>query len=160
MTYFNNITNQNELKAFFRKLCNELHPDKGGNSTEFIKMMKEYDSIKDNFNTNDEEVNLKAEHFYNILEQLNKLEDIEIQFIGSFIWLFDTKPNSMYQQKDLIKSFVFDGYNTARWANVKKSWYFSPKEYKRGGKKSYSINEIQSKYGVKSVQSQGLKKLA
>lgn len=160
MKYFSNIKNANDLKSLFRKLCNELHPDKGGNSTEFIKMMKEYNSIKDSFNSENDSENLSGEKFYNILEQLNKLENVEIQFIGSFIWLFDTEPNSMYSQKDLIKTFVFDGYNTARWAKVKKSWYFSPLEYKRGGKKTYSINEIQSKYGVKTVQSKGSLKIA
>ena len=160
MTYFNNISNQNELKSLFRKLCNELHPDKGGNSTEFINMMNEYNSIKDSFNSENEAVNLKAEELYNILEQLNVLENIQIDFIGSFIWLFDLEKGAMYQQKDLIKSFIFDGYNSARWANAKKSWYFSPTEYKRKGSKTYSIDDIKNKYSVESYRSQGLKKLA
>ena len=158
MKYFLGVKNANELKSLYRKLCNELHPDKGGNASEFITMMDEYNSIKDSFNNETESENLNAEQFYNLLQQLEKLTNIRIEFIGSFIWLFDEVEGSMYQQKEIIKSFIFDGYNSARWAKVKKSWYFSPADYKSKGK-AVDLNLIKTKYGVQSFQSKGILKI-
>ena len=158
MKYFLNVSNSNELKSLYRKLCSELHPDKGGKASDFIAMMNEYNSIKDSFNNDNEAENLNAEQFYNLLQQLEKLTNIRIEFIGSFIWLFDEVEGSMYQQKEIIKSLVFDGYNSARWAKVKKSWYFSPADYKSKGK-AIDLLKIKSKYGVQSFQSKGVKQL-
>ena len=158
MKYFLNVSNSNELKSLYRKLCNELHPDKGGNASEFIAMMDEYNSIKDSFNNETESENINAEQFYNLLQQLEKLSNIKIEFIGSFIWLFDEVEGSMYQQKEMIKGFIFDGYNSARWAKVKKSWYFSPADYKSKGK-AIDLLKIKSKYGVQSFQSKGILKI-
>ena len=156
MKYFLNVSNSNELKSLYRKLCNELHPDKGGKTSAFIAMMNEYNSIKDSFNNENE--NLNAEQFYNLLQQLEKLTNVRIEFIGYFIWLFDEVEGSMYQQKEIIKSFIFDGYNSARWAKVKKSWYFSPADYKSRGK-AVDLSLIKTKYGVQSFQSKGVKQL-
>ena len=158
MKYFLNVSNSNELKSLYRKLCNELHPDKGGKASDFIAMMDEYNSLKDSFNNENESENLNAEQFYNLLQQLEKLTNIRIEFIGSFIWLFDEVEGSMYQQKEMIKGFIFDGYNLARWAKVKKSWYFSPADYKSKGK-AIDLLKIKSKYGVQSFQSKGVKQL-
>ena len=54
MKYFLGVKNANELKELFRKLCNNLHPDKGGKASEFIAMMDEYNSLKDSFNSEKE----------------------------------------------------------------------------------------------------------
>ena len=158
MKYFLGVKNANELKSLYRKLCNELHPDKGGKAINFITMMNEYNSIKDSFNSEKESDNLNSEQFYNLLQQLEKLSNVRIEFIGSFIWLFDEVDGAMYEQKDMIKSFVFEGYNSARWAKVKKSWYFSPADYKSKGK-AIDLLKIKSKYGVKSFQSKGILKI-
>lgn len=156
--YFSGVKNANELKELFRKLCNSLHPDKGGKSSEFIAMMDEYNSLKDSFNSEKESDNLNSEQFYNLLQQLEKLSNVRIEFIGSFIWLFDEVEGAMYEQKDIIKSFVFECYNSARWAKVKKSWYFSPTDYKSKGK-AIDLLKIKSKYGVQSFQSKGILKI-
>ena len=156
--YFLGVKNANELKDLFRKLCNSLHPDKGGKASEFIAMMDEYNSLKDSFNSEKEIDNLNSEQFYNLLQQLEKLSNVRIEFIGSFIWLFDEVEGAMYEQKEMIKSFVFEGYNPARWAKVKKSWYFSPADYKSKGK-AIDLLKIKSKYGVQSFQSKRVKQL-
>ena len=156
--YFLGVKNANELKELFRKLCNSLHPDKGGKASYFIAMMDEYNSLKDSFNSEKESDNLNSEQFYNLLQQLEKLSNVRIEFIGSFIWLFDEVDGAMYEQKDMIKSFVFEGYNSARWAKVKKSWYFSPADYKSKGK-AIDLLKIKSKYGVQSFQSKGILKI-
>nr|WP_317632327.1 J domain-containing protein [uncultured Flavobacterium sp.] len=162
MKYFKNIKSLDELKNLFRQLCKELHPDKGGNTKEFIIMFNEYDSLKDSFNNNNENQgkNINSEKFYNILQQLDKLENINISFVGSFIWLTDIIEGSMYKQKDIIKSFIFDGYNLARWASAKKSWYFSPSDYSAPkNKKRQSLDEIKTKYQTKEYKTKGVTKI-
>ena len=42
MQYFQNITDADTLKAEYRRLCKELHPDKGGSNAEFLAMQNEY----------------------------------------------------------------------------------------------------------------------
>ena len=42
MSYFQNITDADTLKAEYRRLCKELHPDKGGSNAEFLAMQIEY----------------------------------------------------------------------------------------------------------------------
>jgi len=48
MMYFQNITDADALKAEYRRLCKELHPDKGGSNADFLAMKKEYNQrLKD-----------------------------------------------------------------------------------------------------------------
>ena len=42
MKYFKNISTPEELKKQFRQYCITMHPDKGGNATEFAHMFAEY----------------------------------------------------------------------------------------------------------------------
>ena len=45
MKYFVNINSFDELKKAFREYTVKLHPDKGGNATEFAAMMAEYETM-------------------------------------------------------------------------------------------------------------------
>ena len=50
MKYFVNINSFEELKKAFREYTVKLHPDKGGDATEFAAMMAEYETAAKNFN--------------------------------------------------------------------------------------------------------------
>src|SRR5690606_17241308 len=132
MKYFNNCKDLNDLKSEFRKLCLKLHPDKGGSHSEFIAMHKEFKSLANTLKHNtgfDKDKDFNADAFYSTVQMFNGLTDININFIGSFIWLTDVVNGAMYEQKETIKGITIDGLNPPRWANKKKSWYFSPKDY-------------------------------
>ena len=43
--YFSLEMSIEELRTNFRKLCLELHPDKGGNAEDFKAMKNEYDYV-------------------------------------------------------------------------------------------------------------------
>lgn len=48
MQYFAHITDADALKAEYRRLCKELHPDKGGSNADFRAMQQEYEQrLKD-----------------------------------------------------------------------------------------------------------------
>ncbi|GHA43523.1 hypothetical protein GCM10007103_25840 [Salinimicrobium marinum] len=152
MNYFNNITNLNEAKNLFRKLSIKLHPDTSGydSQADFVAMYKEFKSLtnKLKFDTGFEaDQDFNADKFYNIIKKFEGLTDIQISFVGSFIWLEDIKNGAMYEQKETIKGISIEGYNNARWARQKKNWYFSPVDYQQKGKSGKSLDQIKDTYG-------------
>lgn len=147
MNYFKNIETLEDLKKQYKTLALKNHLDRGGN-VEMMKLINaEYDSlfakIKDTHKNKDGEVYTRentetAAEFKDIIDKLIKMEGLEIEIIGCFIWVSgDTKPH-----KDSLKAMGF------RWRSKKKMWYKSPEGYKRYGKKEYSIDEIRGMYGT------------
>lgn len=152
MNYFKNVRSLNEAKNLFRKLSIRLHPDTSGydSQAEFVSMYEEFKTLtnKLKFNTGfDADKDFNAEKFYHLIKKFEKLSDIKISFVGSFIWLEDIKPGAMYRQKQAIKEIKIQGYNNPRWARQKKNWYFSPEDYKQKGKSGKSLEEIKDRYG-------------
>ena len=155
MIYFNNCKDLNELKNEFRKLCKVLHPDKGGRQKDFILMMSEFKTLSKTlkFKTGfDKDKDFNASEFYNMVQKFDMLEDININFIGSFIWLTDAVNGAMYEQKETIKAISIDGLNTPRWARKKKSWYFSPKDYTQKGKSTKTLEQLKNTYKSKTYK--------
>ena len=152
MIYFNNVTTLEEAKNLFRTLCKDLHPDTSGydSQSEFVKMHSEFKTLTKTlkFNTGFEsDKDFDADAFYNALKQFDGLVDIQISFVGCFIWLTDLKAGAMYNQKETIKSIKVEGYNTARWAGKKKMWYFSSEGYSQKFKSNKTIDQIKATYG-------------
>ena len=147
MKYFKDCKNVDEAKNLFKKLCLKLHPDTSGydSQSEFIKMFNEFK----NFKINDNDDDIDAEKFYNIVKKFDSLFNVKISFVGSFIWIEDIEKGATYLQKEILKQIKIDGYNDIKFAPKKKCWYFSPLDYKRKGNYEISIEEIKSKYGAK-----------
>lgn len=152
MQYYNNITTLNDLKNEFRNLCLKLHPDTSGydSQQDFITMHKEFKTVAmrlKNTSTHTSDKTFNADKFYNIVKLFDGLENIAINFIGSFIWLTDIEVGAMYKQKDIIKAIKIEGLNAPRWAKKKVSWYFSPIDYKQVGSKNKSLEQLKATYG-------------
>lgn len=157
MKHFKNISTLEEAKNLFKSLCKELHPDTSGYDShkDFISMHSEFKIItnKLKFETGFEsDKDFDGDKFYNALKQFDILSDIEISFVGCFIWLEDIVRGATYNQKDLIKSITIEGYNNARWANKKKMWYFSTEGYTQKFKSNKTIEEIKATYGSTSFK--------
>lgn len=150
--YFKDCKTIDEAKTLFRKLCLKLHPDKGGTNAEFIKMFNEFENFKPQTDKFKQASNFDAGKFYDLIQKFEGLNDIKISFVGSFIWLEDLKEGAMYAQREQIKNILIDGYNTARWARKKVSWYYSPKDYKKKSKKRLSMDDIKSLYGSQEFE--------
>lgn len=148
--YFIRIETLEDLKRQYKKLALKNHPDRGGD----VEIMKEinaeydlfFDDMKDYHRNAKGEVYTKENtetpsEFKDIIDKLIRMDGLEIEIIGCFIWLSgNTKAH-----KDSIKALGF------KWHSAKKMWYKAPEDYRKRNKKKYSIDEIRDMYGVQGT---------
>lgn len=149
MKYFNQCTTLGEVKATYKKLAKENHPDRGGD-TEIMKAINvEYAYATAHiingagFTKEKAEKEMRFSEIYReVLEKIIHLPSIIIELVGLWIWITgDTKP---------VKQQLHDaGF---WWAPKKQAWYYRAPEFKvlRGGKKS--LEEIRKRYGTEIVR--------
>ena len=138
-----------ELKAQYRQLAMQHHPDRGGD-TEIMKIVNaEYDALfevlKDVHKTKDGETYTAkqastetADQFKDLISKLMKMEDIVIEVIGCFVWVTgNTKP-----YKEQLKPLKF------QWHSKKIAWYLKPEDYRKRSRKDYGLDEIREMYGT------------
>ena len=103
-----------------------------------VKVMTNED-IKDEAKIQQEK-DLKA--LMNTIVQLKQLEGLNIDLLGSWLWIGgNTKAN-----KEALKALG------CRWASKKKLWYWHcESETRRHYKKSIPIEEIEAKYGKQTI---------
>lgn len=145
MKYFENITSLDELKKAYRRLAMQHHPDRGG-STEIMQAInREHDALfevlKTQHNATADQYHKTTEtpeEFRNIIETLLKLDGLEVELCGSWLWIGgDTKKH----KAELKKA-------GCRWSNNKKLWYWRhPEDGAHWSKGKKSIGEIRMKYG-------------
>lgn len=144
------FNNNEDLKKQFRRLVKELHPDHGGNAEDFKAMMKEYEDIKIHgfrVQAQAEDIIL-SEAVKEALRKVVTLEDVEIELVGTWIWL----SGNTYEHKDIIKEAGF------KWAAKRKRWYFS--EEKAKGKFKEDFEELKQHHGFRTIATVHMEKIA
>ena len=144
------FNNNEDLKKQFRDLCKKLHPDHGGNAEDFKAMMKEYEDIKIHgfrVQAQAEDIIL-SEAVKEALRKVVTLEDVEIELVGTWIWL----SGNTYEHKDIIKEAGF------KWAAKRKRWYFS--EEKAKGKFKGDFEELKQHHGFRTIATVHMEKIA
>ena len=154
MKWFSQCTNLNEVKAAYKKLAREHHPDLGGDTATMQEINKEYafasaKAIRgENLSAEETEREiLQSESYREALEKIIHLQGITIELVGYWIWVTgDTKAH-----RNALKDAGF------YFASKKLAWYFRTGEYKvnRGGKKS--LEEIRVKYGTEVIRAEKTK---
>jgi DnaJ-class molecular chaperone len=150
-----------ELKAQYRKLAMQHHPDRGGDTETMKAINAEYDKLfpklKDVHKTKTGETYTArqattetAEHFKDLISELMKMEDIVIEVIGCFVWVTgNTRPH-----KEQLKALKF------QWHSKKIAWYLAPEDYRKRSRKDYDLDEIREMYGTSgAVHSKGKAKI-
>ena len=138
------IKNLDELKKQYRKLSMIYHPDKGGSDAQMQALNDEYDrlraKLKAGANLSEEESRLEDELdevYKDVIATLVVIPNVEIELIGSWIWV----SGATYPIKDMLKELNF------KYARNKKMWYWHADEkYKKRSKKKFSIEDIREMY--------------
>ena len=145
MKYFTNCRTLDELKAEYRRLAMKHHPDRGGDLETMKAINAEHDLLfeilKANHNKTADQYHQTtetAEEFRNIIEKLLKLDGLNIELCGSWLWI----GGNTKQHKEELKTLG------CRWSNNKKLWYWRhAQDSYRWHKGSSTMNDIRTKYG-------------
>ena len=138
------IKTLDELKKQYRKLSMIYHPDKGGSDAQMQELNNEYDrlraKLKAGANLSEEESKLEDELdevYKDVIATLIVIPNVEIELIGSWIWV----SGATYPIKEMLKELNF------KFARNKKMWYWhADDKYRKRSKKHFSIDDIREMY--------------
>ena len=148
MHYFKDCTTIEEVKARYKILAKQHHPDCGGDTATMQAVNTEYAfacaKILKGENLTDEETSEQirlSEEYRKVIEQIINLPGIVIEIVGAWIWV---TANTYPVRKELKAAGLF-------FAPKKQAWYYRAEEYKtKGGKKT--LDEIREKYGSEEIK--------
>lgn len=145
MKYFHNINSLDELKKAYRRLAMKYHPDKGGSTEIMQEINNEHDRLfeilkkQHNAKADDKHQTTEtAEEFRNIIEALLRLDGLEVELCGSWLWI----GGETRKHKDTLKALG------CRWHSKRSLWYWHhPEETGRYYKSKSTMSDIRAKYG-------------
>lgn len=147
MKYFNECTTLDEVKARYKQLAKQYHPDHGGDTAIMQAINTEYAyacaKILKGQNLSTEETTeciRLSEEYRAVIESIINLPNIVIELVGNWIWVTG---NTYPVKKQLKQAGLF-------FASKKLAWYYRAEEFRtKGGKKT--LDEIRRKYGSEKV---------
>ncbi len=150
--FFTDCTTIDEVKARYRDLAKQHHPDRGGSTETMQRINSAYSiaviQIARGENRTESEINdilTDNEKYRAAIDAIINLPGINIELVGAWIWV--TGNTRIY--KDELKAA---GYF---WASKKLAWYFRGSEYKCSSRKGKDLDEIRAKYGTRPVYNPG-----
>jgi hypothetical protein len=155
MKWFKDINTLDELRTMYRKLAMQHHPDRGGSTADMQEINDEYDRLSRmliNGNATFTEGRKSWEHFVSaeIRDKLNEiifLEDVQIEIIGSWIWI----TGNTRAVKDELKNRGF------KFSANKLAWYWQYGDYRKKNGKQFTMDEIRAMWGSEEVEKQKMK---
>ncbi len=156
--YFKDVKTFDELKKAYRDLMKKYHPDlnkgKEKECTEIAKVINsEFEYLfkilpNQRKNKDNEYYEAKKEfktpqEFMNIINKIIIYKNIQIDIVGSWIWVSgETKPI-----KEILKELNF------KWHDIRKMWYLKNTNYK-STLCNLTIEELKNIYGGTSFSSE------
>jgi hypothetical protein len=155
MKWFIECATLEDVKALYKKLAKQYHPDLGGDTVSMQEINKEYalataKTVKGT-NLSDEEAEneiLSSEAYRKAIEQLIHLDGITIELVGYWLWV----TGNTYPVRVALKKAGF------LFAPKKIAWYFRTTEYKVSQSSGKSLDQIRGKYGSEVLNDEKLKR--
>lgn len=140
-----NLTKE-AIKLAYRRACAKFHPDRNPAGAEMMKAVNLAYEALENF-----EGSLNAggtegydEAMNNVLNELFKMEGINIEVCGAWIWVTgNTKPYKDQLGRDGLGFY---------WARKKGAWYFRPDDWKSSSRGNWSLDEIRTEHGSQIIK--------
>lgn len=147
----------NLLRARYRSLCLEHHPDKGGEHAVFVQIVAEYENAcsalaEDEFRASanrrypDGNPDKRGPRYTaagesairEMLDRLMGVPGIHIELCGSWVWV----SGNTYPVHARLKHYGM------KYSKGKKKWWWTPYETAKGKYRGrYSMKQIRSRYG-------------
>ena len=150
--WFENVTNLDELKREYRKLAMKYHPDCGGDAEIMKAINAQHDELFEKLKREqnrradaDETHRTKhttetAEEFRDIINELLKLDGVDTELCGSWVWISGNTKKHKERLKEL----------GCKWSHNKGMWYWRHPEdgcFYHKGQKPKSMEYIRGMYG-------------
>lgn len=147
MYYFIDCQNIDDIKARYKQLAKEHHPDHGGDTETMQQINAAYaEACTKAFrgqNMSQEDADEQArlsEEYRAVIEQIAGLPNITIELVGDWIWV----TGFTYPVRKTLKAAGL------YFASKKQAWYYRAEEHAtKGGKKT--LDEIREKYGSETL---------
>lgn len=150
--HFAHCKTLDELKSAYRKAVKQFHPDCGGSTADMQRINADHGSrfeeLKRGYNEThaDRPCTETPEEFREIIEALLKLDGLEVELCGCWLWI----GGNTREHKEELKTAG------CRWSNNKKMWYWHHVEegskWHRGKR---TMSEIRTKYGSQVFTADG-----
>ena len=156
--FFTNSTTVAEVKAEFKKLAFQHHPDQGGDAETFKRMFAEYEKVLLSMDGQKSQGKGGKVHTYkynkdlerglaNIIFDLIRLKlDADIMLMGFWVWVKGNTRDRRAEIKALATKH--EGY-MCKWSTDKKAWYFKPSWFKSMNREYKTFDQIAGFYGLK-----------
>jgi len=148
--YFIDLTEESEIKAKYKELAKEHHPDRGGDveimkqiNAQYILVLRGFYQKAGKSITEIDELMKKDKEASDALQLIIGLDHINVELCGNWVWV----TGNTKDVKEVLKNAKF------KWAFKKKAWYWRPEDYKKKWHNGQlSLEEIRNKYGSARIK--------
>ena len=153
--FFENTKTLDELRKEYRRLAMLHHPDKGGDTSLMQIINEQYEKLSNkliNSNADFSQGRKDYEHQVSeeIIQRLDKiiyLQGLDIELIGSWIWV----TGNTFAVRETLKTEGF------KFSHPKAAWYWHKGEYFKKSGKIMSLDQMRSTWGSESIESKDSK---